>query len=350
MHQPALVSFLSLSLLYLTGKCSAQELTPTPDVLEFRTAVPSNESTTPDGSIAENNISDSTNSAVSECPTGGLELLPGFTSDFPSSDPGPEVTSDPFSAIFSINTSTLPSPEIVPSSPLDSPTTTRWGSGELVTAASTNLRNVETASPTPSLNLPALGSFNTLGRTLPGAPIFTPTPTPLPTPLSIRIATPIPGTAIVVVPNIVGAPITSNLATPITNTPRVSGANNPANSLGNTLHSSIPVAKDTPQGQSDDEFPLTWVSVGASTTLMVVTEVTSGIDSRSTSRTSMMSETQSSIGPPATPGHRLNSSTVPDELSPAAIGAIVGSLLGALTLWILLVVWLKRRKKAQDFW
>jgi hypothetical protein len=36
-------------------------------------------------------------------------------------------------------------------------------------------------------------------------------------------------------------------------------------------------------------------------------------------------------------------------LPPAAIGAIVGSLLGALTLWILLVVWLKKRKKAHRF-
>jgi hypothetical protein len=36
-------------------------------------------------------------------------------------------------------------------------------------------------------------------------------------------------------------------------------------------------------------------------------------------------------------------------LPPAAIGAVVGSLLGALTLWILFVVWLKKRKKAREF-
>jgi hypothetical protein len=36
-------------------------------------------------------------------------------------------------------------------------------------------------------------------------------------------------------------------------------------------------------------------------------------------------------------------------LPPAAIGAIVGSLLGALTLWILLVIWLKKRKKSRGF-
>jgi hypothetical protein len=32
-----------------------------------------------------------------------------------------------------------------------------------------------------------------------------------------------------------------------------------------------------------------------------------------------------------------------------AIGAVVGSLLGALSLWILLMVWLKKRKKAHRF-
>jgi hypothetical protein len=36
-------------------------------------------------------------------------------------------------------------------------------------------------------------------------------------------------------------------------------------------------------------------------------------------------------------------------LPPAAIGAVVGSLLGALALWVLFVVWLKKRKKAREF-
>jgi hypothetical protein len=49
----------------------------------------------------------------------------------------------------------------------------------------------------------------------------------------------------------------------------------------------------------------------------------------------------------ATPGR--NNGAVHNGLPPAAIGAIVGSLLGALALWILLVVWLKKRKKVQRF-
>jgi hypothetical protein len=34
-------------------------------------------------------------------------------------------------------------------------------------------------------------------------------------------------------------------------------------------------------------------------------------------------------------------------LPPAAIGAVVGSLLGAIILWILFVIWLKKRKKSK---
>jgi hypothetical protein len=44
-----------------------------------------------------------------------------------------------------------------------------------------------------------------------------------------------------------------------------------------------------------------------------------------------------------------NDSADRNGLPPAAIGAVVGSLLGALALWILLMVWLKKRKRDQRF-
>ncbi|PVF96603.1 hypothetical protein CPB86DRAFT_786826 [Serendipita vermifera] len=346
MHRPTLISIISLSAHYLADTCSAQEPTPTPEVLEVSMTVSSSESETTDGNMTENNITESTSFATSECLTGDPELLSASTSDLVSEDPStsemivpPYPTSclDPLTPIpwdeLPTATPTSNHTRLTPNEP---PTPTSWTLDESIILMSPNLHNGETASPTRPQTF------------IPGLSTSPPTSTQMSIMSVMQTAAPIPGTARGHVTTVVGAPITGNRPTPMTNTPP-SGVYNPTDTPENTLQSSGGVAENTPQGQSGDRFTLTLVSVGTSTTLSIVTEITLGIDAWTTPGTSMMSGTQPSIGPVITPGNVPNNNIVRGRLPPAAIGAIVGSLLGALTVWILLVVWLKKRKKAQDF-
>ncbi|PVF96601.1 hypothetical protein CPB86DRAFT_500177 [Serendipita vermifera] len=180
------------------------------------------------------------------------------------------------------------------------------------------------------------------------SPSLTPNPTPM------QIAPPIPGKTTVNVPGI--APVANNRPHPSPNLPRPSGVNGPSRDVGDTVQPSAPVEGNTPQNLNDegdkpgDGLILTLVSVGASTTLTVITEVPLGTGpTRSNTRTSTTSEMQPYVGPAMTPNHGQNNTPTQSGLPPAAVGAIVGSLLGALILWVLLVIWLKKRKKSRGF-
>ncbi|PVF91407.1 hypothetical protein CPB86DRAFT_820515 [Serendipita vermifera] len=197
-------------------------------------------------------------------------------------------------------------------------------------------------SPTPV-------PFNAVPQTLPRVP------TPTPTSTSMRIATPMASRTTINIPNVIAPPIANNFS-PMTNTLQPSGANNPASTTGNTVHLSVPATETTPQVRGDDDvktgngFRITIVSVGSSTTLTVVTEILLGADLvGSNPETSAVFGTQAFIEPSVTPAHARNNDLIHSGLFPAVIGPLVGSLLSATTLWILFVVWLKKRKKAREF-
>ncbi|PVF96602.1 hypothetical protein CPB86DRAFT_816235 [Serendipita vermifera] len=269
-----------------------------PDVLEVSTIVSSSESNTTDGNIAEDTISDSMDSVMSESPTGDPEFFSGSTSDFSSSSSYP-ITEDTSNFTITITVCGYFALDDMPFTN-SGIITYRQSANHILGTTHSHMAN--------SANVP------------------------MSSPSSMEAETPTPSAARTHVTTVVGGPITVTHPTHMVNTLRPFGENDPINTPGNILRSSVRVAE-----------------MGTSTTLSIATEITLGIDPWTTPETSMMSRMRPSIGSAITPGNVPNNNIVRGRLPPAAIGAIVGSLLGALTLWILLVVWLKKKKKAQSF-
>ncbi|PVF91900.1 hypothetical protein CPB86DRAFT_820103 [Serendipita vermifera] len=159
---------------------------------------------------------------------------------------------------------------------------------------------------------------------------------PTPTPPSMRIATPI------------ASRTTINFYDKYTTT---LWSKQPCEHYGNIVQPSVPGTETTPQVQGDDNlkpgsgFRMTTISVGASTTLTIVTEIPLRVDPiKSNPETFVVLGRNCSLD-------LQSRSFILDTMIPyggpptAAIGAFVGSLLGVATLWTLLVVWLKRRRK-----